>query len=509
MDIRQARQEYEDLGIDTIPLRPGTKIAMRRNWQTLDPTTLWQGVQDNANIGLRGGGFASIAFVDCDEKNQPGTYDKAVSWLAGLGYLPGDYPLIQTASQVGRQIYVAFAGGLPGHTRNLASEFGAGEFRYGPGAYVVAPPSQVGESVYILIDGDYRQLPRLALDDVLPILGNKDITTDAADKLPNIPRRVRHMLDGKNLEGFTSRSEVEQSMIASLVNAGHSFDSVLNLFMRYPCAGKFAELRAKSLDNAVRWLRHCYDEAVKWTSKKDSKTRQTIAAMLEWAMSIPWHGRTGPTDRAVFVAHCQIAYRAGRLEYQASCRNLAELAGVTYPTASKATSRIIETGLVSIQTAAVAHLATRYRLNAAGQEVTLPNYSNGEGVLKFVHHHDAFRKGAKNAGMGKSAALIWEALQDGPATEVELAQRTGRHIKTVRNHLRGMAMLADTVTGEFIPMVEKIGDQWRALDGVDLDHVAQVVGTAGAGKRQQERHRQEQRAHRRALEKFGEEANEV
>ena len=107
--------------------------------------------------------------------------------------------------------------------------------------------------------------------------------------------------------------------------------------------------------------------------------------------------------------------------------------------------------------------------------------------------------------MGKSAAIIWEVLQDGPATEKELAQRTGRHIKTVRNHLRRMAKLADTVTGEFIPMVEKIGDQWRALEGVDLDHVARVVRTAGAGKRQQEKHRQERSEHRRALERREEE----
>ena len=126
-------------------------------------------------------------------------------------------------------------------------------------------------------------------------------------------------------------------------------------------------------------------------------------------------------------------------------------------------------------------------------------------MLKVVHHHDAFRKGANNAGMGKSAALIWEALQDGPATEKELAKMTGRHIKTVKNHLRRMAKLADTVTGEFIPMVEKIGDQWRALDGVDLDHVARVVGTAGAGKRQQEKHKQERSDHRRALKRREEE----
>jgi hypothetical protein len=108
--------------------------------------------------------------------------------------------------------------------------------------------------------------------------------------------------------------------------------------------------------------------------------------------------------------------------------------------------------------------------------------------------------------LGKSAALVWQALQGGPATEKELAQMTGRSPKTVKRALLKMANLVDTVTGELIPMVEKNGGQWHALADVNLDHVAQVVGTAGAGERQRKRHRQERRAHRRALD-FGKKAN--
>jgi hypothetical protein len=498
MDLHLARQEYEELGIDTIPLRPGTKDAMRRHWQTRDPWTLWRGVPSDANIGLRGGGDAAIAFLDCDEKKRSGTFENAVAWMSGLGYQPGDYPLIQTASQVGRQIYVAFSGDLPGNSRNLASDFGAGEFRYGPGAYVTAPPSRVGDNVYTLLAGSYHQLPRVTLVDVIPILGNKDVSQAPADSLSTIPRRALALLNGRNVENFRSRSEAEQSLIASLVNAGHSFESVLDLFLRYPCAGKFAELRDKSESNAIRWLHHSYDEAVQWTSENESKTRQTIAAMRDWAESRPWPGRTGATDRAVFIAHCQIAYRAGRLVYAASCRDLAELAGVSSPTASIATSRICSAGLVSIDTPAVADLAVIYRLDATGQTLTLPKYTTCEEVLRFVQH-DAFRNGNHKAGLGKSGGLIWEALRDGPATEKELANRTGRGVRTVKRRLTQMSRLVDTVTGEFIPMVEKIDGQWRALDGVDLDHVALVVGTAGAGERQQERHSQERRAHRRML----------
>lgn len=493
LDLYLARQEYEELGIDTIPLRPGTKEAMRRHWQTRDPSILWRGVPENANIGLRGGGNAAIAFLDCDEKKRPGTFDNAVSWMSGLGYSPGSYPLIQTASQVGRQIYIAFSGGLPGHSRNLANEFGAGEFRYGPGAYVTAPPSQVGNSVYTLLAGNYHQLPRVALVDVLPILGNKDVSQVPADGLPSVPRRAMALLNGRNVENFRSRSEAEQSLIASLVNAGHPFESVLDLFLRYPCAGKFAELYRRSESNAIRWLRHSYDEAVAWTSKTDSKTRQVIAAMREWAESRPWPGRTGATDRAVFIAHCQIAYRAGRLVYAAACRDLAEAAGVNHMTARNATRRLIEANLLSLVNPATVEYANVYQLVTGGHRYTLPATPNVWECISMSS--DVFRF----QGLGKSASEVWAALQNGPATEQELVEATGRSIKTVKRVLARMSDLADTVTGEFIPMVEKIDGRWSAIEGVDLDHVALVVGTAGAGERQQERHRQERRAHRRML----------
>jgi hypothetical protein len=61
------------------------------------------------------------------------------------------------------------------------------------------------------------------------------------------------------LKILKSRSEAEQSLITSLINAGHDFASVLALFMRYPCAGKFSELRVESEKKAESWLRHSYD----------------------------------------------------------------------------------------------------------------------------------------------------------------------------------------------------------------------------------------------------------
>jgi len=56
--------------------------------------------------------------------------------LASLGLPFGSYPRVQTASGIGRHIYVTFSGALPGNYCKLTQEVGIGEFRYGPSAYI-------------------------------------------------------------------------------------------------------------------------------------------------------------------------------------------------------------------------------------------------------------------------------------------------------------------------------------------------------------------------------------
>lgn len=101
--------------------------------------------------------------------------------------------------------------------------------------------------------------------------------------------------------------------------------------------------------------------------------------------------------------------------------------------------------------------------------------------------------------MGKAAAEVFACLQTGPAMVNVIAARTGRHLKTVKRALCNMSRVVDTVTGECLPMVEQAdGGAWRALS-VDLDLIAQVVGTSGLGERQTHKHKQERRTHSRTL----------
>jgi hypothetical protein len=491
MTHQNALNFYDALGLDTLPLAPGGKNAIRQRWQERDSLRLWQNAPQGANIGIRAGGVAHVAFIDCDDKNAPGTFETVANYLTGLGV--SHYPIVETASGVGRHIYITFGGGLNGDARNLAAEVGAGEFRFGPGAYVVAPPSTItGGSEYRLLSGNLHNMPALALGDILPILGSQD-TTPARK---NIPRPAMALLHGKNAEGYPSRSEAEQALILSLVNAGFECAEVLDLFNRHPCAGKYAELKADNPRNAERWLNHSYRQAVEF-AKNESPARRTISAAFAWADSAPWPGRTGAVDRAIFTAHLSIAHKAGRLNWAASCRNLAELAGVSSKTATNANKRLFDADLIALEESATVESANIFRLAMQLDKLTHSLNTPCEEVCKFVHSHDLFRQ---NAGLGKRAAQVWQVLQDGPATVDELTQATGTHAKTIKRALSRMAAIVDSHTGECLPMVASGdgGKTWHALPA-DLDNLALVVGSAGLGKKQRERHAQERRNHKRQL----------
>jgi hypothetical protein len=146
--LQEARSFYHELGFDTLPLRCGAKIPIFPNWQSRDPAEIWLKSPEEANIGIRCGDPNHTAVLDCDEEKRPGTVASAEGWLAGLGFLPGDYPVVQTASGKGRHLYFTLWGNLVGNYKVLSVEFGAGELRYGPGSMVVTSPSMLGNQRY-------------------------------------------------------------------------------------------------------------------------------------------------------------------------------------------------------------------------------------------------------------------------------------------------------------------------------------------------------------------------
>jgi len=286
-----------------------------------------------------------------------------------------------------------------------------------------------------------------------------------------------------------------------LVNAGFDFDAVMSLFLRYPCAGKFAERNARDPEKAIsQYLFPTFASA-----QRKAEGRIVASSAIEWAQARVWSGRTGAIDRAVYLAHCQLAQQCGRIEYGASCRQLGEVAQVDRKTATSATNRLIDAGLLASvkRSDRYTERASVYRLGVLHNSPFPTGLENGELCNK---PHDAFRargfgKMFKARGLGKAAGLVFAELQRGePLNVKELTERTGRDRSTVWRVLNRMARIVDNSTGEIVAMVKRDdAGKWHAVDGVDLDAIARMLGTFGGNEWQHAQHERERREHRERL----------
>ena len=487
-----AIMEYDLLGFDTFPLISGSKKPAIRGWQNQPSHRLWQQAPPNANIAIRGGGEASLAVIDCDEKNVVGTFDKVRQYLATLGYLPDEYPIVQSASGNGRHIYVQLDASLDGHYRELSPEFGAGEFRYGSGSYVTAVPSIIEGKQLVLLSGDFRNLAKLDIDDVLPLINNKNVQQTPTNR---IPRRTFLMLKGEELDGYKTRSHAEQAIMVGLINAEFGFIEIVPIFQKYEAAGKYQQLLIKNSKQAQHYLETTYKNALDFATQNESTARQTSYRAMVWAENRAWSGRSGSVDRAVFTAHAHIAHRSGKFQYAASSRELAELSGYGRDATLRATYRLISNNMLNLVKKSTTTLSNVYSLRIVEQIATLPIKEDVR-ECRILFQHDAFRHGG---GLGKSALEVYEKLLIKSETVKDLADMTGRHPKTVGRVLKQMSeKLIDIRTGGIVSMVQNTGKKWKAIE-VDLDQIAAIVGTAGTLEAQKKKHNQERELHRQRL----------
>jgi hypothetical protein len=291
--------------------------------------------------------------------------------------------------------------------------------------------------------------------------------------------------DAEAIGRYSSRSEAEGAICASLANAGLDFDAVLALFQSMPGPGKFRELYAENPKAGLRYLRHTWESAVNWTAAHIGPAVELAQRLATWAEARPWPGRTGATDRAVYLAAVAIVARCGRNPAGMASRELSELGGTTWQTSSHALARLCVAGLLERVRPAAVTLPAVYRIVAPtddGLYLSLPHRGVSERVTKEVH--DLWRR----AGLGLAGQDVWRVLQAGATTAAAIARQTGRAARTVARKLRAMFRLG---------LAEPLGDGvWRAVDGADLDAAAVALGTAGLGGRQREAHRRQREAQR-------------
>jgi len=493
--VFSAKKYYADLGFDTLPLSAGSKICHVEKWQIISPNEAWLHAPSDSNIGIRCGGKRHFAVIDCDEKNKVGTFENIKNYLTGLGYDDKKFPVIQTASGIGRQIYCTLTDSIPGDYHNLSPQYGCGEFRFGEGAYVVAPPSIVKNTgVYKLLQGDISYLPEIELSAISYILkvstsGDRYEDSKRILKYPKLTRKQNYMLNGIGVDKYPSRSEFEFALLVSLVNTGWDWNGIFYLFNNNKCGGKYSELNSKNWKQAYHYLRLSYENACQW-AENTSEGRQRAINAEAWALSRSWSGRTGCYDRDVFLAQVNIAYETGKVIYHADCRTLAEFANVNYSTASRANRRLIQAGYLQLEQAAIANCAAKYSL---GDIATLPQSPNVRECCITSKDHDVFAR----RGLGKSSKFIWNALEDGPKTVEELLLLTGRVKKTVQKWLTVMSGLEDGVSEK--PMVYESEGKWYRNQDISLERISEFLEVNGLMDKRKKRHQEERVIHNSAF----------
>ena len=496
--VLSAKEYYADLGFDTLPLITGTKECNVKNWPSISSDEAWLHAPSDSNIGIRCGGKKHFAVIDCDEKNQIGTFENITNYLTGLGYDDKKFPVIQTASGVGRQIYCTLTDSIPGNYYTLSSQYGCGELRFGKGAYVVVPPSIVNHSgVYEFLHGDLSYLPEIefsAISGILRASISKDRHDDSKriSKNPNLTRKQKYMLNGIGIQEKKSRSEFEFALMVSLVNKGWDWNGILYLFNKFPCGGKYSEMNSEDSNRAYHYLRCSYDKANHWAETNISEGRRIAMNAETWALSRSWPGRGGSTDRDVFLAHVQIANESGQIVYHADCRTLAELSNIKYPTAARANRRLVEAGYLKLEEPAIGNYAAQYRIE---KSATLPHFPIVRKCSVIFQEHDVFSYRA----LGKSSKLIWEALKTGPKAINELKSITGITPPTLRKRLLEMSKLRDGLSEENKTMVYKIDGQWFRNSEIGLDRIAELYGVNGIMEKRKRIHADERRVHNKSL----------
>ncbi len=493
-DLSQWKEQYSELEFCFFPLKPNSKEPLdKHSWKRESLEDLWKIAPADANIAIKCGGKANLLVIDCDNKDNPQTFNNLSFYLSGLGI--GTYPVIRTASQIGKHIYLKCNNAQSGSYRNIKQDFGSGEVRFGQGCYVVAPPSIVQESgIYQIIEGDLSCRPEIDFQDIQPLISTVQVKENDCEKLlERISQYAKWLLFGIYIERYPSRSEHEQALILSCINSELSFDEILNLFINYPAGGKFREKYLKNPNHAIDYLLRSYENAKKYAENNISKGREKAIQAKTWAESRAWKGRTGSFDKTVFLAHSQLAYQSGKIQYRASCRELAEKSGMSIMGISNANKRLEKMGFIEKIKYSTNNLASIYSLV---QTCTHPQ-SNDVRECITLHNHDVFRF----QGLGKSGFEIWQAVQAGPKTIKELEAITGRHRTTIKRKLEKMINIIDIRTGEIVSMVDYDGERYQAKENVDLDYIAELLGTKGMGERQKEQHIREREEHNMKISK--------
>ena len=515
-EYAHALRQLHQRGVNIIPLAPQSKkpLAPWSHWTRSpqswdDVLALFPSKAEAVNIAAVTGAHSAavdddwgyLAVIDCDSAESFKAAQALIKRAIG-----GETLISRTAR--GGHIWLRTPWPLE------SARWEGGEIR-AYRAYVVAPPSTHPSGIpYRWVNPD---APIVRCDAPLP---NIPWQYAVLSKLPRLAAAIMRA-DERILKRYPTRSEIDWALILSLTNAGASFERVRACYI--------ASRHPKHLDPSRRdFERRLMAEYLRAKEQGNSadytQAREMAERVKAWALSAEFVGtspRTRETDRRVLVAHCDRAIKAGKSEWHLSLRDVVQAAQVTLMTASKATKRLINAGLLERKRKFIGECAQTYvwgkrmpkveHLLTTGGSVskcsTLGKQPDYAAHPAFEHTgrggkpRDQKRKprgpgryagrifqalaelGEANArqvaerskprGLGRYAGRIFQALAElGEANERQVAERAGYTRRTAIRHLSAMLNLQlvghDRSRGVWWACPERLDDVARYLETQDI-----------------------------------------
>ena len=486
---------YHDLGYNLIPLAAGgkTPVGGWRFWQKRPQSAAWVErafTAHSGNVGALGGvtctpgGRLFPYFLDFDDM---GAYREL--W-------PECPPTRRVDTFRGGHVWLFAHAPVRTHAYKLHGF----EIR-ATGAYVAAPPSiHPSGLIYEFVD----ELVPVAVADVLSFV---DLEFDSVPETfaPNLPRLAQRILrsDEKTLAAYATRSEIDAALVMALLNSGRDLAAIKALMdvATYP-----SHYRSLPETRRFGWLFGVVERCKAAGNRPEwEQTQLELAAIRGYVVALPAKMvstvRTGVTDKKTLLAHITTAQRAGKLDYQLSARDGAELAQVTPKTWAIATNRLTFHGWIAKRESAVATCAQRFEL-ARDKITTLPysassvwecsksvpsprSHDDAAGVFEFGRRDK--QTGLRRGGLGRGPGETWAALERlGPCALDELQEATGFTRRTIRRHVMKL---------ESLGLVDFDGET-VSRTALDVQDAGTILGTLGIADKRRSRHEAQRAAYR-------------
>lgn len=213
-----------------------------------------------------------------------------------------------------------------------------------------------------------------------------------------------------------------------------------------------------------------------------------VAALIEWSNSHPWRGRSGSTDRTIFIWCCATAANLSIDDFHFSIREMALLSGVQEKTVHESLKRLSSGGLIR-RLGRDGLRGSRYQILVdINNYPTVGSVNNISGVvIDGFANHEAWHAWALGKGGKQIYDFLHELAHDGPGLSFEdLVEGTGKVPATVKSHLQRLSLHG---------LVYLEDGKWKAADAnlEKLDGVARFYQTNGANERKAQRYQKERR----------------